>query len=267
MQEIIDNLLVITNNSFVKILLVILAALIAQAILKATIKSALKFPLKSDMFPSQKKDREKRIKTLNSIVSATVSVTIWFIAILTIMGLLNIPIAPLLTSAGLIGAALAFGTQSIIRDFISGIFIIVENQYRIDDYIELDKVSGRVEAITVRTTVLRDKDGSIHHVPNGQINITTNLSMGPIKAKEQLDLDNSISAKDFGNKLAKIAAHIEKDENMHKLVKEGPTLASIDKVTSKATTVSISFTTTAAKRDAAASTIWQLIKEANIPLA
>lgn len=267
MQELIDNLLAIGNNSFIKILLIILGALIAQSIVKATIHSALKLPLKSDMFPSQKRDREKRMKTLNSIIAATASVTIWFIAILTIMGLLNIPIAPLLTSAGLIGAALAFGTQSIIKDFISGIFIIVENQYRIDDYIELDKVSGRVEAITVRTTVLRSKDGYIHHIPNGQINITTNLSMGPIKATEQLDLDSSITVKEFGTKLAKIASHIEKDEEMHKLVKEGPALASVIKVTAKVTTVSINFTTTAPKRDAAASTVWQLIKEANIPLA
>jgi small conductance mechanosensitive channel len=267
MQQIIDNLLIITDNSLIKILLILLTALIAQNILKASIKNALKISLKSDVFPSQKSDREKRIKTLNGIIAATASFTVWFIAILTIMSILHIPIAPLLTSAGLIGAALAFGTQSIIRDFISGLFIIVENQYRVDDYIQLDKVSGRVEAITIRTTVLRSPDGYVHHIPNGQIGITTNQSMGPIKAHEQLDLDSSMSIKDFGIKLTKIAQHIEKDPDMNKLVKEGPTLAGVVKVTSKVSTVSISFATTAAKREAATSTIWQLIKQADIPLA
>lgn len=267
MQQIIDNITAIGNNSIVKILLVILAALIAQIILKATIKNALKLSLKNDTFPTQKRDREKRVKTLNSIISATSSFIVWFIAILTIMGILHIPIAPLLTSAGLVGAALAFGTQSIIRDFMSGLFIIIENQYRVDDYIQLDKVSGKVEAITMRTTVLRSPDGYVHHIPNGQINTTTNQSMGPIKAQEQLDLDASITIKDFGTKLSKIAKQIADDPDMSILIKDGPKLASVIKVTSKITTVSITFTTTASKREAAASTIWQLIKQADIALA
>jgi len=266
MQQLIDNIASITNNNFVQILFVVLAALIGQIVIKAIIKKALAIPLKGDMFPSQKRDREKRLNTLNSIITATVGVTVWFIAILTVMGILGIPIAPLLTSAGLIGAAIAFGTQSIIKDFITGIFIIIENQYRIDDYIQLDKVSGRVEAITVRTTVLRSADGYMHHVPNGMIGITTNQSMGPVKAQEQFDLDPSVEVNEFGTQLAKIAAKIAKDPNMQKLIKEGPTLAGVSKVTAKATTVSISFTTTASKRDAAASTIWQLLKQAKIKI-
>lgn len=266
MQQLLDNIVEIGNNSVIKILLIILGAIITQVVLKAALRNAVKLSLKSNAFPNQKADREKRIRTLDSIIGATTSFVVWFIAILMIMGIMNIPIAPLLTSAGLIGAALAFGTQSIIRDFISGVFIIIENQYRVGDYIELDKVSGQVEAITVRTTILRSEDGYLHHVPNGLIGITTNQSIGPVKAQEQIDLAASITIDDFSAKLSKIAETIQKDPDMQKLIKDGPHLSSVIKVTASTTTVSISFTTSANKRQAASSTIWQLIKQSHIPL-
>jgi len=266
MKETFDNILAISDNRIIKTLLVILVALVAQVIVKASLKGVLHVPLGGDMFPNQKRDREKRIKTITSIITTTAVLGIWFVAIVIIMGIFNVPLAPLLTSAGLIGAGIAFGMQSLIKDFISGIFIITENQYRVDDYIQLDKVGGKVEAITVRTTVLRDADGSLHHVPNGSIGITTNLSMGPLKAREQLELAPSMSMKQFEVKLQKIAAKIEADEELRKLIKAGPELDRIVEASSKATVVSIVFTTTAAKRQKAANAVWELVKEFDVPL-
>lgn len=267
MEQTLNNLLDISNNQFIKTLVVILLALITQVIIKAILKSALQFPLNSDIFPNQKRDREKRIKTLNSIVSALAIFAVWFVAGLIIMGIYNIPVGPLLTSAGLVGAALAFGTQSLIRDFISGIFIIAENQYRVDDYIKLDKAAGKVVAITMRTTVLRDADGSLHHIPNGSIALSTNLSMGPIKAKEQLELASEESIASFTAKLNKIASKIEKDPELSRLIKSGPGLETVNKITGKSTTVTIVFSTTTTKRDAATGALLQAIKESTIKLA
>ncbi|MFO0882142.1 MAG: mechanosensitive ion channel [Candidatus Saccharimonadales bacterium] len=268
MHDLLQNILSISNNSFIKILLVVLLALVAQIIVKTFVRYILRIPLtRSDAAPSHKRDREKRVKTLTGVATAAAVLGIWFIAFILIMGILNIPIAPLLTSAGLIGAALAFGMQSLIRDFISGIFIIAENQYRVDDYIQLEKVSGRVEAITVRTTVLRSEDGTLHHVPNGSIGITTNLSMGAFSARETVELDSAETIKSFEKALVKIASDIEKDEELSSIIKDGPRLVSITKATAKSTTVLIEFKTTPAKREKAQKSIWQALKESGISLA
>lgn len=264
MRETINNILSISDNRLIKILLVILMALIAQAIVKSIVRGMLKIPLGSNNLPKQKREREKRIKTLTSIATTTASLGVWFIAFILIMGILNIPIGPLLTSAGLIGAALAFGMQSLIKDFVSGIFIISENQYRVDDYVQLDKVSGKVEAITVRTTVIRDKDGSIHHVPNGTIGITTNMSMGPIKVYQQIDFDPSISIETIKTELEKIAQEIAKDETLSKIVNDGPQFAHVHSISSKATSVIITFTTSVSKRERALGIVLTQIKESNL---
>ena len=91
---------------------------------------------------------------------------------------LGINIAPLLAGAGIAGVALGFGAQSMVRDFLSGIFVITENQYRVGDVIRINnEVSGKVEKVTLRQTVLRDLDGMLHHIPNGEVRIATNMTM------------------------------------------------------------------------------------------
>lgn len=267
MNNLIENLLSISDNAFVRILLVILLALVAQIIVKSLVKYLLAIPLsRSDSLPSHKRDREKRIRTLTGVATAAAVLGIWFIALLMILGILNVPIAPLLTSAGLIGAALAFGTQSLIRDFISGLFIIAENQYRVDDYIQLDKVSGKVEAITIRTTIVRADDGSLYHVPNGTIGVTANLSMGGLSARESLELAGDVSIEQFKKKLQKIAETIAANEEQSRIITSGPRFVGVTKISAKATTVTISFKTSPAKREKASSIVLESIRAAKIAL-
>jgi len=267
MKETINNILAISDNRLVKILLVILISLIAQLIVKTSLKSVLYVSLGSGALAGQKREREKRLKSIAGLITTATVLGIWFIAIIVIMSIFKIPLAPLLTSAGLIGAGLAFGMQSLIKDFISGIFIITENQYRVDDYIQLEKVSGKVEAITVRTTVLRDSDGSIHHIPNGTIGITTNLSMGPLVAREQIEIDTSMTIKQAKVAFEKIAAKIEADTTLSNLIKHGPSIDAINKISGKGLVLVLAFTTTAAKRQKATNCLWELISDAGIPLA
>lgn len=266
-NDIVNNLSEIGDNQVTKTLLVILGALIAQIVIKSLIEKTLRLPLNNDLFPKQKADREKRIKTLTSISVKTAVFGIWFIAFVLIMGIYRIPIGPLLTSAGLIGAAIAFGMQSLIKDFISGIFIISENQYRIDDYIQLDKVSGKVEAITVRTTVIRDKNGSLHHVPNGTITLTTNLSMGPLAIVEQLEVDSSETIDRIKQKVSKISETLQTDVALSKIIKDGPKVVGITKINSKSMVIEVAYTTTAAKQDKAKILFWNEIKKSSIKLA
>lgn len=129
-----------------------------------------------------KKDIEKRQKTLVSLF-----VTIWRIVIIVSVAYavlkvfipdLTSTLAPLFASAGIVGIALGFGAQSLIKDFLSGIFIISENQYRVGDIIDIEGFSGTVERIGTRSTVMRDVDGQVHYFPNGMIQHVINKTMG-----------------------------------------------------------------------------------------
>jgi small conductance mechanosensitive channel len=124
----------------------------------------------------QAAEAKKRAQTLGKILRHALLIVIGFIAVLMILGELGIQLAPLLATAGIGAVALGFGAQSLVKDIISGFFIILENQYRIGDAIDVAGVSGLVESVGLRKTVLRDLEGRVHTIPNGEIKVVTNLS-------------------------------------------------------------------------------------------
>lgn len=142
--------------------------------------------VRPDLYPT-KVDREKRVKTLESLAKAIVRVGVYMIAVILIIGEINPSYTTaLFASAGLITVALGFGAKDLVNDFMSGIFIITENQYRVGDVVEIAGVNGTVEDVTIRTTILRDMDGNVHHVPNGDITVTTNKTMGYSRLNEEI---------------------------------------------------------------------------------
>ena len=110
-----------------------------------------------------------RISTLTAVVVSVFSVLVWSIAIISILASLGVSLVPLLASAGVATAALGFGAQSIVRDFLAGFFMLAEGQFEIGDNIDVGEAHGTVEAITLRRTVLRGVDGTVWHVPNGAV--------------------------------------------------------------------------------------------------
>jgi small-conductance mechanosensitive channel len=122
-------------------------------------------------------DEERlRENTLIRITHSVIRITIWIIAGLMILQEVGINIAPLLAAAGVVGIAVGFGGQYLIRDIVAGFFIIVENQYRVGDVVSLDQTSGLVEDISIRAATLRDLDGTVHHVQHGNVTRVSNLS-------------------------------------------------------------------------------------------
>jgi small conductance mechanosensitive channel len=120
---------------------------------------------------------EQRIEALTGVLRSLVTFVVWAIAAFMILGAVGINLAPLLAGAGVIGVALGFGSQSLVRDFLSGIFILVEDQFGVGDIVDVEgRTSGVVEAITLRTTRLRSVDGVVWHVPNGEIRLIGNMS-------------------------------------------------------------------------------------------
>jgi small-conductance mechanosensitive channel len=110
-----------------------------------------------------------RAETLGLVLRSVASFAIWTIAAITILGELGISLGPLIAGAGLAGVALGFGAQSLVKDFLAGIFILVEDQYGVGDVVDVGEASGTIEAVSLRTTRLRDVNGTVWHVPNGQI--------------------------------------------------------------------------------------------------
>jgi small-conductance mechanosensitive channel len=129
-----------------------------------------------------KKDIEKRQKTLVGLFVSIWRIIIFFTLFYALLAVffpnIGAAMAPLFASAGIIGVALGFGAQSLIKDFLSGIFIISENQYRVGDVIDIEGFSGTVERIGTRSTVLRDVDGNVHYFPNGMVQHVINKTMG-----------------------------------------------------------------------------------------
>lgn len=120
--------------------------------------------------------RDQRSSTISAVLNTLTSVIIWGTAILMSLTVLGVNIAPLLASAGIAGVALGFGAQTLVKDYISGIFLIVEDQYGIGDEVEIGTVRGRVEAVALRTTRVRDEVGVLWYIRNGEILNVANFS-------------------------------------------------------------------------------------------
>jgi moderate conductance mechanosensitive channel len=118
----------------------------------------------------------QRVEALATVLRSVVSFIIWTIAIFMVLGQLGINLGPLIAGAGIIGVALGFGSQSLVRDFLAGIFILVEDQFGVGDIVDLGEATGVVEAVSLRTTRLRGIDGTVWHVPNGEIARVGNMS-------------------------------------------------------------------------------------------
>jgi small-conductance mechanosensitive channel len=132
---------------------------------------------------------KKREDTLIHIFNGALKIVIIVLALMMILQETGLEIGPLLAGAGILGLAFGFGGQYLIRDIITGLFIILENQYRIGDVVNIDGTSGSVEDITLRLTTLRDLDGTMHHIPHGDIKRASNLS----KKFARINLDMGVA--------------------------------------------------------------------------
>lgn len=120
----------------------------------------------------------QRVRTLSRVLRYVLTVIIAVVASMLVLGEFGVSVAPLLGAAGVAGLAIGFGAQSLVKDYFTGFFLLLENQIRIGDVIDAGGKSGLVEEITLRYLRLRDYSGNVHYVPNGQITVVTNMSVG-----------------------------------------------------------------------------------------
>jgi len=160
-----------TSNGL-RLLLIIIATLIALKIANLLTNRLSSLLIKS-RFEGEK---QKRVETLSSLIRYILRISIILVAFITILGEFGIDIGPILAAAGVVGLAVGFGAQQLVQDIISGFFIILEDQIRVGDVIQVAGIGGLVEKVNLRMVTLRDLSGSVHYVRNSQINLVTNMT-------------------------------------------------------------------------------------------
>jgi len=186
--EWIDLLIPWFLSSGIRVVAIIIGAFFINKIITKFIDKTVRLAVVPNNYSSRESER-KREDTLIQIFSITSKIAIFTISILMVLQEFGVVIGPILAAAGIVGLAFGFGGQYLIRDIISGLFIILENQYRIGDIVKFENLGGVVEKISLRMTTLRDLDGTVHHIPHGEIKEVSNYA----KDFARVNLDIGVS--------------------------------------------------------------------------
>ena len=173
-----DSISLITD--FISILILILLLIITLRVSAALINRLKGVLLKRMVYREEEPDMEaeKRLNTLMGVLRKIISVVVWTIFIMIFLEKININIIPILSAAGIVGLAVGFGAQELVRDFISGFFILLEDGIRAGDVVTLNGTTGTVEKMELRTITLRDSMGVVHIFQNGKVNTISNMTKG-----------------------------------------------------------------------------------------
>lgn len=182
---------------------------------------------------------EQRTATIGSLLISLTTATIATIVVLTVMSILGVPLAPLLASASIGGVALAFGAQSLVKDFLSGVFMILEDQYGVGDLIDTGEVIGTVEDVGLRVTRIRDGSGQVWYVRNGEVIRIGNLSQGWSTAVVDVPVAPDTDPAKAIAVLEKVAADFAADPPPAGVLLDAPTVVGVDQVTASAIVIRI----------------------------
>ena len=185
-----------------------------------------------------------RAATLGVVLRSLAGFVVWTIAVMTVLGELGIDLGPLVASAGIAGLAIGFGAQSLVRDFLAGMFILVEDQYGVGDVLDAGEVSGTpiagtVEAVSLRTTRLRDPDGTVWHVPNGQILRVGNRSQQWSRALLDMQVGPTADLELAQRVVKDTADGLWRDPEWERRVLGEPELVGIEAIAPEGTTIQV----------------------------
>ncbi len=161
----------------IKVIIILFVAWIIIKISESSISRLVgTFIEKSKLLSGNVKIQEERTRTLIKVFNSSLKIAIWVITFLTILPEFGVNPAPLLAGAGLVGLAIGMGSKNLVQDYLAGLFILIEDQYRIGEEVDLSGKKGKVTGFNLRRTTIKDSEGAIHYIPNGQIKITSNFS-------------------------------------------------------------------------------------------
>ena len=178
--------------------------------------------------------REQRARAVGQLLRSAIALAIWGTASLLVLTELGINITPLLASAGVVGVALGFGAQTLIKDYLSGFFMIVEDQYGVGDLVDVGPVTGTVEEVTMRVTRIRDMSGVVWYVRNGEILRVANQSQGWTMASAVLPVSYDADLEQIRRIVAEVGTEMYNDPEAHRMMLGRPAFAGVDAVSGEA---------------------------------
>ena len=194
------------HHDMPKLVIIVVGALVLSRLLRVMVRRIA--ALQEKKLPSG--IRAQKIRTMASVITSVGVFVIFFWAVLQALPLFGLNLGPLLASAGIAGLAIGFGAQTLVHDFINGFFILLENQYDIGDNVRIAGVKGTVEAMSLRHTLLRDEDGTVHFVPNSEIKIVSNTT----RDWSQLTLRVTVAYSEPSDRIVKLLQEVG-DEVRH----------------------------------------------------
>lgn len=174
--------------------------------------------------------RAQRARTLGSVLRSVASILVWSTATFLVLDALGVNIAPFIASAGVIGVAVGFGAQSLVKDFLTGLFMLLEDQYGVGDVVDVGPASGTVEAVTMRVTKVRDADGVLWYVPNGTMVRVGNKTQGWANAVVDVDVDYFQDVDRVRDLLRQAARRVQDDPVLGTYLQGEPTVTAIEKL-------------------------------------
>jgi small conductance mechanosensitive channel len=193
--------------------------------------------------------RASQLRTIAAILRATSYSLIGFIVLLHILSVFNINLTPLLASAGVVGVGIGLGAQSIFKDMLNGIFILVEDQYNVGEVVRVAGLAGTVEDLTLRLTRLRDGDGTLHIIPNSQIATVSNLSRDYSIASLPVSVDATADPDRVMDLLRRLAAEVRSDPAFREVVIADPDILGVDKINGREIVYPVNLRVRANQRD------------------
>ncbi|WP_348535945.1 mechanosensitive ion channel family protein [Kocuria sp. JC486] len=208
-----------------------------------------------------RKRQAQRAQTVGSVLASVVTLVIWAVALLMIVSELGFNIAPVLASAGIAGVALSFGAQSLVKDYLSGIFMVAEDQLGIGDVVDLGEASGVVEDVGLRVTQVRDVQGTLWHVRNGEILRVGNQSQGWARAVLDIPLPYDGDLDAMIERLTDTLANLREDPDVGEFVLADPEVWGVEALTGESVTVRVAAKTAPSQQWAVSRVIRVKIKK------
>ena len=186
------------------------------------------------------REQEMRARTLAGIIRSLIIGTLIAVVSLMILRELGYDIGPLIATAGIVGVAIGFGAQTLVKDIIGGFFVLLEGQFYVGDVIQVGTVKGKVEAIKLRTTLVRDGEGILHIIPNGEMRVVSNLTKGWSRVNLDFDIDYREDLPRVIELIGEAAKKVAAPESpVAEFIIDGPEVLGIEEVTGKLATIRV----------------------------
>jgi small conductance mechanosensitive channel len=241
-----NSLIDFTQHELPKLVFILILAFVIQRVVNYFVHRLRRM---ADRHAAHDSSRASQLRTVASILRATSYAVIGFIVLLHVLSVFSINLTPLLASAGVVGVGIGLGAQSLFKDVLNGIFILVENQFNVGEVVTIASMTGTVEDLSLRCTTVRDANGTLYIIPNSQVATVANQSRNFSVATLNIGVDASANPQKVLRVLTALAAEVRKDPAFEKILLADPVVLGVDKIVGREVTYAVNFRVRVSKKD------------------